>query len=220
MTNNNFVIKPIIILGAGGHAKVVAEALYQSKREILGFVTPDKEKGTPFFGSTILGDDDVLSNYSSDDILLVNGMGVLPYQNMRWTLASRMRNQGYTFSTVIHPSAVIASDVYLDEGVQIMAGCVIQPGSHIGMDSIINTGVLLDHDCQVEENCHLAPGVVCSGNVVVGKGTHIGTGSTVIQNISIGGNSVVAASSVIYKDVPCDVKFLQVRETNIEMNES
>jgi len=215
---NNPSPKPVIVLGAGGHAKVVAEALIQSGHEILGFVTPDLEPGTVLFGHSVLGDDDVITAFSPDNIMLANGIGALPYQNLRWRLASKMRKQRYNFLTIIHPLAIIASDVVLNDGVQVMAGSVIQPGTKIGQDSIINTGVLLDHDCNIEKNCHLAPGVVCSGGVHVGKSSHLGTGTIVIQSISIGENSIVAAGSVIYKDVLRDVVFMQMHKSKLETN--
>jgi len=204
--------KPVIILGAGGHAKVIVETLVQLGRDILGFITPDKKFGDQFCGFSVLGDDSCINTFSPDDIVLVNGIGVLPRNSQRWVVAKKMRKQGYMFSTLIHPSAVIASDVELSEGVQIMAGSVLQPGVRIGVDSIINTGVLIDHDCSIAENCHLAPGVVCSGSVDVGSGSHVGTGVSVIQSISIGKNSVVAAGSVVYKDIPSNVVFKQARQ--------
>lgn len=217
---NNPSARPVIILGAGGHAKVIAEALILSGNEILGFVTPEKELRAPFLGINVIGDDSIISTFSPHDVVLANGIGALPYQKLRWNLASRMRKQGYSFMTIVHPSAIISRDAVLAEGVQVMAGSVIQPGTQISRDCIINTGALIDHDCFIEECCHLAPGVVFSGGINVGEGTHIGVGTSVIQNISIGKNSVIAAGSLIFKDVPSEVIFMQKREPIVEKNES
>ena len=211
--------KTVIILGAGGHAKVVAEALIQSGKKVMGLVTPGEEPGTAFLGLCVLGNDSVINTFSPDNVILANGIGALPRQNLRYQLADQLRKQGYNFSKVIHPSAVIAKDVELAEGVQVMAGAVIQSGTTIGRDCIINTGVLLDHDCKIEKNCHLASGVVCSGGVHISSGTHLGTGTIVIQNIFIGNNSVVAAGSVLYKDVPSGMTFMQVHQRKLERNE-
>lgn len=205
----NAVNKPVIVLGAGGHAKVIAEALNLSGVTILGFITPDKESGDKFCGLKVLGNDSVITKYDRDEIVLANGLGALPGHTMRWSLARQMRDWGYRFTAVIHPSAIISSSVTLAEGVQIMAGSVIQPNVKLGLDSIVNTGVLLDHDCNVSDNCHLAPGVVCSGDVIVKKNVHIGTGTKIIQGISIGENSVVAAGSILYKNVPANITFKQ-----------
>jgi sugar O-acyltransferase (sialic acid O-acetyltransferase NeuD family) len=209
--------KPVIILGAGGHAKVVAEAIRLSGREIIGFVTPDIEATTIFFGSKILGDDSAVLSYSPDEIELTNGVGALPKQYLRWKLSSTMRKKGYHFATIIHPDAIIASGVVLAEGVQIMAGVVVQPGSIVGKDTIINTGVIIDHDCTIADNCHLSPGVICSGGVSVGANVHIGTGAKVIQGINIGEGSVIAAGSTVYKDIPPGILFKQKLKTVIEV---
>jgi len=195
------VKSPVIILGAGGHAKVVAEALSLSGHKILGVVSPGEVKGTRCFGIKVLGNDDVIDSYSSKEILLANGVGSLPGENLRWELAMKFRDKGYEFVNVIHPSAIIAKKVDFEEGVQIMAGSVIQPNVHIGQDSIINTGSKVDHDSFVGKNCHLSPSVTLSGGVFINNSTHIGTGSIVIQNISIGSNCIIAAGSVIYKDI-------------------
>jgi len=120
--------KPVIILGAGGHAKVVAEALKLSERDILGFVTPDLKTGSEFCGKKVLGDDDFINFYSPDEVELINGVGSLPRKYLRWEVADKIRKQTYRFTSIVHPNTVIASDISLDEGVQIMAGVIIQPG--------------------------------------------------------------------------------------------
>jgi sugar O-acyltransferase (sialic acid O-acetyltransferase NeuD family) len=196
-------------MGAGGHASVIADALKLSDREILGFVTPDLKLDTEFCGKTVLGDDLVISNYSPDDIELANGIGALPKKNLRWKLAAIMYKQGYSFTTVIHPNAVIASDVCLDDGVQVMAGAVIQSGTKIGRNTIINTGVLLDHDCSIGMNSHLATGVICSGGVMIGRNTHLGTGTMVIEYTSIGNDCIIAAGSTVYKNIINNIQLIQ-----------
>ena len=205
--------KQIMIVGSGGHAKVVADMVKLSGYKLLGFTTPDLKSGTKFCDNLVLGRDSVIKNYSVDEVKLVNGVGSMPRQDVRRKLASTMREKGYSFITVVHPRAVIALDVELSEGVQVMAGAVIQSGAKIGQDSIINTGSLIDHDCEIGANCHLAPGVTCSGNVNIGQGVHVGTGSSIIQGISIGKNSVIAAGSVIFHDVPDNVTVMQYKDT-------
>lgn len=218
MTSNQG--KSIIILGAGGHAKVVADVLIKSDCKILGLVTPEKEKGSICFGCKVLGDDDVIDSYLDKGFLLANGIGFLPGIPLRWELAKRMRDKGFSFVKVIHPSAIISDDVVIDDGVQIMAGSILQPGVHVGRDSIINTGTCVDHDCDIGQNCHLAPNVTLSGNVTIENGVHVGTGTSVIQNKKIGLNSVIAAASVIYHDIPDGVTYIQPRHEIIKSNRS
>ncbi len=213
----DFSNKPVVVLGAGGHAKVIAETLGLAGRKILGFLSPDTDPHTPFLNSTILGADDVIERYSPCEIDLVNGVGALPQQDLRWCLAAEMRAKGHCFATIIHPTATISAQAHLDEGVQVMAGAIVQAGVRIGRDTIVNTGAIIDHDCLIEENCHLAPGVVCSGGVRIGRGVHLGTGSALLQNITIGCGTVLAAGSVIYRDVPEKVVFKQSRQEKLEV---
>ena len=213
LKTNPDIPKPVIILGAGGHAKVLIETLRQSGREIIGITDPTKASGSEYLGVNVLGNDDSIFIFSTDEVLLVNGIGSFPRNNLRWELTARMEASGYKFAEVIHPSAVIASDVVLENGVQVFAGVIIQPGTHIGRSCIINTGVIIDHDCDINDECHLAPGVTLSGNVFVGEGTHIGTGTTVIQNINIGEGCIIAAGSTIYKDIANNTKYIKPRKT-------
>ena len=204
--------RPIIVLGSGGHAKVLIEALHQSGLHVIGITDPIMPESSNILGVKVLGNDDVVFNYSPDEVLLVNGIGDMPGTDLRSKLNNCMEEKGFQFTTVIHPSAVIASDVVIDKGTQIMAGVVIQPGVKIGLSCIINTGTNVDHDCVINDYCHLAPGVTLSGNVAIGKRSHIGTGASIIQGVSIGENSIIAAGSIIYKDIPANTKYIQHRK--------
>ena len=203
--------KPVIIMGTGGHAKVVADVLELSKVEVLGFVTPDLEIELEFCGKKVLGDDSLISQYPADEIELANGIGSLPGKNLRWQLTDKMRKQGYSFVTIVHPDAIIGPDVSLGEGVQVMAGVIIQAETKIGKDSIINTGALIDHDCKIAENCHIAPGVICGGGIEIGANTHIGIGTIVAEYRSIGSNCIIASGSVVYKDVLDNTTLIQTK---------
>jgi len=197
--------KPVILLGAGGHAKVLLEVLRLEQCNVLGLVAPDLEKGSRHLGLEVLGDDEQIKQYNPSEIGLVNGIGALPYQKLRWSVSNKTRSWGYHLSKVIHPSAVVSSNVTLDEGVQIMAGCVIQPGCTVGRDTIINTGCTIDHDCEIGESTHIAPGCTLSGGVNIGKFVHVGTGTSIIHNAAIGEGTVVAAGTTLYKDVEANV---------------
>lgn len=199
---------PVIILGGGGHAKVLIEALKTSNITILGVTDTDPAKhNTLTMGIPVLGDDNTVSHHLPGSIRLVNGMGSVNVPRAKTALFEKFKSQGYTFITVVHPSAVIASDVTLGEGSQIMAGAVIQPGSTIGMDTIVNTKASVDHDCHIGNHVHISPGVTLSGDVRIGDEVHLGTGATVIQGITIGRNSLIGAGSVVVTDVPENTEF-------------
>ena len=193
---------PVIILGGGGHAKVLIETLRSSGIAILGITDADPEKyNNSVLGIPVLGDDSVVNQHSPESVHLVNGVGSVSITHKRSTLFERFKHLGYSFATVVHPSAIIASDAVLGEGAQVMAGAVIQPGSSLGADTIVNTNATVDHDCEIGSHVHLSPGVTLSGGVRIGMGTHVGTGATVIQAIVIGTNCLVAAGSVVISNI-------------------
>ena len=200
---------PLLILGAGGHTKVLLEALLREQHKIIGIVTPDLDSGTDYLGVAVLGSDEAVFEYDTQEVLLINGVGSLPGEQHRWNLSVTMRERGYRFGSVIHPNSTISNDVLFAEGVQLMTGAIIHPGCKIGRDSIINTGAQIDHDTIIGDQCHIAPGVTLSGEVQIGDNVHIGTGAKVIQGISIGEGSVIAAGTTVYKDVPSGVKVRQ-----------
>ena len=197
------------MIGGGGHAKVLIEALNCAGRVILGVLDPALPVAAKVLGAEVLGDDQWLSAAFPEAVELVNGLGSVPDQSQRRRdVFRRWKALGYSFATVIHPSAIVASDVVLGEGVQIMAGVVMQPGTVIGANTIVNTRVSVDHDCEIGLDCHLAPGVTLSGSVRVGNGAHVGSGATVIQGMVIGENAVIAAGATVYRDVPAGARFI------------
>ena len=162
--------RPIIVLGAGGHAKVLIDAMRLTGATIIGIVDADLNlQGNKILGVTVIGNDEVVLQYSHDDILLVTGVGSISLPKLRQALYEKFKNRGYNFASVIHPSAVIASDVMLNEGIQVMAGAVVQPGCVVGCNVIINTRASVDHDCSIGKHVHIAPGVTLSGAVTVGS---------------------------------------------------
>jgi sugar O-acyltransferase (sialic acid O-acetyltransferase NeuD family) len=207
---------PVIIIGAGGHAKVLIDALLPA--EVLGLTDANPERaGQLLLGLPVIGSDDVVAQYPPTTIRLVNGLGSVRAGYHRKSLFERFKREGYQFASVIHPSVVIARDVVLSEGVQIMAAAVVQSGCHIGKNTIINTRAVVDHDCHIGSHVHIAPGAILSGGVDVGENAHIGTGATVIQGIRIGRNSLVAAGAVVIRDVPEDVTVAGVPAREIKL---
>lgn len=203
--------RPVIILGAGGHAKVLIAALQESAEEIIGIVDVDEGKVGQFvLGVPILGTESVLAKYDINSIRLVNGIGSVGKSSIRETLFLTFKQKGYEFAQVVHPQAIISSEVSLGEGTQVMAGVVMQPGSEVGQNTIINTGARVDHDCVIGDHVHLAPGVIFSGGVEVGDRAHVGTGATCIQNVKLGEGCIVGAGTVIIKDVAPHAKVVGV----------
>ena len=199
------VRKPILILGAGGHAKVLIDALRSSSGVILGIVDPSSSV-REVLGIPVIGDDSVVEKYAPGEIELVNALGSVCSTKARRALFEKFARAGYKFASVIHPSAVIAADVCLGEGVQVMAGAVIQTGSTIGDNTILNTRACVDHDCEIGAHVHVAPGVTLSGGVRVHDNAHIGCGAVVIQGVEVGASSLVGAGSVVIHAVPPNIR--------------
>jgi len=196
--------RPVVIIGGGGHAGVLISALRALRREILGMLHPDPALvGRTIAGVRVLGnDDDGISGFRTDAVELVNGIGSVSSLAKRRAIFMKFKERGYTFASVVHPGALAMDDVLWGEGVQIMAGAVIQNGCVIGDDAIINTGSIVDHDCRIGGHVHVATGAVLSGGVTVGAMTHVGAAATVIQGVCIGEGAVIGAGSVVVNDVP------------------
>jgi sugar O-acyltransferase (sialic acid O-acetyltransferase NeuD family) len=192
---------PVIIVGGGGHAKVLLDVLCCMSSTVLGYLAPtESEDGCD--GIEYLGNDEAVSNYSPESIRLVNGVGSVDSQDYRTHVFCRFKEIGYGFATVIHPSAIIASDVRLNEGCQVMAGAVLQPGVCCDENVIINTRAGIDHDCHIGAHSHISVGATLSGGISVGCQTHIGAGSTIIQEVSVGERCIIAAGAVVTHNVP------------------
>ena len=193
------VSKPIIIIGNGGHAKVVYEVLQLMGRKVLGFTAP--EPSVSPFSLPYLGDDNAVLKYNVDEIELALGVGSIGVLNTRESLFNSFKKLGYTYVTLIHPTAIISPTVKLGEGVQIMAGVIIQSMSQIADNTIINTGSIIEHDCIIAEHVHVAPGCKIAGQVHIESHCHIGIGSTIIQGITIGSSSLIGAGAVVIRPV-------------------
>lgn len=194
--------RPVIVLGAGGHAKVAIAALQAAGVEIVGAADSDAAThGKSILGVKVLGGDEAVMKRNKDEIALVNGVGSTQPSPRRRDVFERFKQAGYGFRAVMHPSAMVGPEVDIGEGAQIMAGAVIQPGCRIGTDAIVNTRASVDHDCVIGAHAHVAPGAVLGGGVRVGEGAHIGAGSTVIQNISVGAGALVSAGAAVVADV-------------------
>ena len=195
--------KPLIIIGGGGHASVLADILLKQGREVLAVVSPKCIKKRKVFDTIMhyLNDDEVCK-HNPQDIFLINGIGQMPYSNLRFTIQRKFKELGFTFESVIACSAEVSHYSCIEPGVQILNAAVIQTGSRIREGTIINTGSIVEHDCDIGIFNHLATGTTLSGQVKTGENVHVGTGASVIQNLRIGKSSIIGAGAIILKDVP------------------
>jgi sugar O-acyltransferase (sialic acid O-acetyltransferase NeuD family) len=193
---------PVILIGAGGHAKVLLDLLGLLGRTVL-FVTDRnvRSHGQKLGSVEVRGHDELIFDFDPKQVRLVNAVGSIGPPLLRRDIYQRFRARGYDFDTLIHPTAVVSESARIESGVQIMAGAVIQTTCSIGENSLINTRASVDHDCVIGPHVHIGPGVTISGDVRVDQTVHIGTGATVIQGIQIGREAMIAAGAAVVSDV-------------------
>lgn len=194
---------PLILLGAGGHAKVLLSVARSLNCSVIGVCDPQLVSSgvTHWRGLDVLGGDEALQRFDRDSVQVLNGIGQIVGSAARRKVYERVAADGYRFATLVHPSAWVDSSVELQEGVQVMAGAIIQADSVVGKNSIINTHSAVDHDCVVGAHSHIAPGATLCGGVNVGERCFVASGATVIQGILIGDDAVIGAGSVLVRDV-------------------
>lgn len=194
---------PLVLIGAGGHGRVLAALLRASGHSVLGVCDPMLvvHSVSRWENLDVLGDDSALKLLPPDRVALVLGVGQLAANTVRERLYVSLRARGYAFPALVHPSAWVAPGVVLGEGVQVMAGAVIQPGCEIGENSIVNTRAGVDHDCRIGCDVHIAPGATLCGTVTVEDGAFIGAGATVIQGLNVGARAVVGAGVTLVRSL-------------------
>ena len=198
--------KKIVLIGGGGHCKVVISILKKLDNfEIVGIV--DNYKADSFIsGIKIIGtDDDLKDIYKSGIHNALITVGSTKDNAKRYRLFNMAKEIGYKFPVIISPEAIVDKSIKIDEGTVVMSGSIINIDSSIGKNCIINTGAIIEHDCKIENHCHIAPGVHISGEANIGELSFLGIGATIIQGIKIGKNVTIGAGSVVIKDISDNV---------------
>ncbi|HAS91462.1 MAG TPA: acetyltransferase [Clostridiales bacterium] len=186
-------MKQVVIIGASGHGKVVADIVEKSGNIVRGFLD-DKDSGE-VFGYSILGQVCDYIKYASECEFVI----AIGDNHVRENIANKL-NKGRLF-TAIHPTACIAKDAIIGKGTVVMANAIINSTAKIGNNCIINTGAIVEHDNFIDDYVHLSPKVALGGTVRVGKSTHIGIGATVINNITIADNCIIGAGAAVVNDI-------------------
>ena len=197
---------PLVIIGGGGHTRVLIDVLESLGAEIRGIVTQDAQLiGGDILGYKVLGLEKDFAEDASN-ILLVNGVGNKARSGdsglrVRARMVDRFTQRGYRFASVISKDARVSAHNTLAEGVQILHGAIIQPASRIGAHAIINTAAIVEHDCVIGEHTHVAPGAVLCGGVRVGSCVHIGANATLVQELVVGDAAIIGAGMRVARHV-------------------
>lgn len=191
--------KSILVIGAGGHGKVVADAVLVSGMRLIGFLDDDQVRiGQSVLGYSVLGASDRWVDFEPAGLIM--GIGSNPIRQQLQERIAVVASADWV--KVVHPRAIIASSAQIGRGTFIAAGAVINPDTVVGQHTIINTGATVDHDCIIGDYVHIAPGAHLAGGVWVGDSALIGIGSVVLPGCRIGKNTVIGAGAVVVKDIP------------------
>ena len=192
MTGN----KGVVVIGAGGHAKVVVSTIIAAGIPVAAVLDDDPEKWGREVCSVRVGGP--ASAFGKEEtrraVIAIGDNGI------RMRLAHLL--QKWTWVTVIHPYAYVHPSVQIGEGTVVFAGAVIQPDVRIGAHCIINSGATIDHDCIIGDFVHVAPGSNLAGNVHLGDGVFLGIGSAAIIGKNVGEWTIVGAGGVVVTDLP------------------
>lgn len=206
-------MKPqVVLIGTGGHAKVVLEALEKSgKYEIAGVTTKTPLPGNSFWGYPVLGNDDVLPMlYRSGITHAALGVGGYRDNWARARIFDRLKGIGFEMVSLIDRSVLVGRDVVVGEGSLVLPGCILNTDAQIGRNVIVNLGSIVGHETQLGDHVLISARVSMGANITVGEGSLLAIGSTIISGVHIGRNVLVGAGAVVVKDVPDDTTVMGI----------
>lgn len=205
--------RTLVILGAGGHAAVVAEAAVRAGWRVAGVASRDKPSlEGPFAGAEWLGDPDTadararIAAHAASGAKLHAAVGDGATRE-RWTAAC---GGDSAFATVVDPTALVSASARVEHGVFIAAGAVLHARATILAGSIINTRAVVEHDSVIGAFAHISPGAILCGAVQIGRLAQVGAGAVVIPNRSIGPGATVGAGAVVVRDIDAGVTAIGV----------
>jgi sugar O-acyltransferase (sialic acid O-acetyltransferase NeuD family) len=193
-----------ILLGAGGHAKVVLSLARALGWDVIGVCDPALAAAhdlQEWRGVRLLGTDAALAGVDPGTVALLNGVGQIPGGSARQKVFEEWSARSFRFPVLIHPSASVDHSATLAEGVQVMAGAVIQADASVGRNTIVNTRASIDHDGVIGGHVHVAPGATLCGSVQVGDGAYVGAGATVVQGVQLGRGAFVTAGALLTRNL-------------------
>lgn len=192
------VTKSLFVVGAGGHAKSIAEIAIAAGFTIEAFISPDAED-SEFMGVRVLNS--LPENIAGRTESIAIGIGANYLREKVWT-ELRESCELSRFPALIHPTAVIASSAQIGPGASVHQNSVVGPSTRIGKFCTINTSATIDHDCELKDFASLGPGAHTGGNVTIGERAHISIGAIAIHGIEIGHDSILGAGSCATNSIP------------------
>jgi sugar O-acyltransferase (sialic acid O-acetyltransferase NeuD family) len=202
----------IVVIGAGGHGKVVLSTLLEAEIDVPCVLDDDREKwGSEILGVPVKGP---VSGGTEGGNLYILGIG---HNAERKRMAEELN---LAWTSVVHSRAWVHPSVRVGEGSVVFAGAIVQPDTVIGRHVIVNTGALIDHDCEIGDYGHVAPGVQLAGDVKLGEGAFVGIGSSAIPGVNVGGWTAVGAGAVVINDLPANATAVGVPARVVEREDT
>lgn len=184
-------MEEVIIIGAGGHGKVIADIITACGDKVIGFLDDNVEGN--YYGNNIIGNISDVPKFMDSEFVIAVGDN-----DIRENIAEKNKVKWYT---AIHPTAIISPTVKIGEGTVVMANSVINASSTIGKHCIINTAAVVEHDNYIGNYSHISPNAILAGTVILGRKVHIGASAVLINNINVSDNIIIGAGAVVVKNI-------------------
>ncbi len=198
----------LLVIGAGGHGRVVADAALAAGRyDTVGFLDDRFAEYKSALGKPVLGPISAALSFLHEYSDAVVAIGD---NQLRLELINKLLLLGFYIPVIIHPKAAVGADIRLGPGTVILANAVVNTGSVLGIGVIVNTGATVDHDNVLGDGAHVSPGVHLAGEVSIGSFSWIGTGAVIIPQVQVGEHSIVGAGAVVIRNVPDGVTVVGV----------
>ena len=199
----------LILIGAGGHSRACIDAVEQEGiYNIAGLIGLPQEVGSTQFGYEVIAAETEMHELAEQFSFALVSIGQIQTAEQRIRLYTRAQDAGFSFPTVIAPTAYVSSHSTIGIGTIVMHGAIINAGALVGENCIINSNSLIEHDAHVEDHCHISTGAILNGNSSVGMGAFIGSGAVIKEGVSIGANSLVGMGLMVRHNVDNNAKYL------------
>jgi sugar O-acyltransferase (sialic acid O-acetyltransferase NeuD family) len=190
----------VLLVGGGGHARVLADVLGRLGHRVVGFSAPDAVRAridVPYLGH----DEEAVRRVDPHVVIAVLGLGKTGVHDHRMRVMDLLTRSGLRFPVIVAATATVHGDVRLGEGSEVLDGAIVAAGSRLGRGCIVNTNATVDHDCQLGEDVHVAPGATVCGDVVIGTNCLVGAGATVVPGVRICAGTIIGAGATVVANV-------------------
>lgn len=193
-------MKPLILIGGGGHCRSVIESVESVGREIKGILDLPEYYGAECLGYKVIGNDDDIPRFVEECEFIVT-LGFIKNPGPRIRLHKLVKNYGGKFATIIASTAHVSRHAFVGEGTVILHHATVNAGSQIGFGCIINTASNIEHNVTIKDFCHISTGSMINGDCIIGESCFIGSGTVVANEVNIENGCVVGAGSIVYKNI-------------------